>query len=123
MGFQLSIIEFARNVVGLVDANSTEIDPDTTAPVVEKMDALRVGMRPVGSRMESFWHNYAVNEQFLDIFINNGWNFVKSEVIAQGRLNGPKYFLGTQYHPEYQSTKEKPHPILKEFIEYAKLAM
>jgi CTP synthase len=123
MGFQLALVEFARNVIGLVEANSTEINPDTTAPIIIRMDNLRVGMRPVGSRMESFWHYYAFNEEYLDLFINNGWNFIKSDIIAQGRLNGPNYFVGTQYHPEYQSTAEKPHPILKEFLEYAKLAM
>lgn len=120
MGFQLSIVEFARNVLGMVDADSEEINPDTTAPVISKMPSLRVGMRPVGARMESFWHNYAVNESYLDLFINNGWNFIKSEIIAQGRLQGKKYYLGTQYHPEYQSEPGKPHPILKEFLEHAR---
>lgn len=122
MGFQLAIVEFSRNVVGLIEANSTEINPTTSAPVVSKMKELRVGMRPVGSRMESFWHNYSVNEDFLDIFINNGWNFIKSEIIAHGRLNGPRYFVGTQYHPEYGSTKDNPHPILMQFINACKNA-
>lgn len=120
MGFQMALIEYARNVLGMIEANTTEIDPDTSTPIIEKMKELRVGMRPVGSRMESFWHNYAFNEDYLDLFIGNGWNFLKSEVVAQGRLNGPKYFFGTQYHPEYQSEPGKPHPVLKQFLDHAR---
>jgi CTP synthase len=123
MGFQMSLVEFARNVLGLVDANSTELDPDTTAPIIVKMPELRVGMKPVLGRMESFWHNYKFNPEYSDLFIANGWRFVTQEVLVEGQLMGHKFFSGTQYHPEYQSTTEQPHQILKEFLHHARMAM
>ena len=122
LGLQLMLVEYARNVLRL-DANSTEIEPETPHPVIIKMPSMRVGIRPVTYKdtttQESHWHNYRFNTDYNDMF--KDWELVFSgEVLELARLKGHPYFMGTQFHPEYQSSSEKPHPILKEFIEKCK---
>lgn len=114
-GFQLMAIEWARNVRGMIGANSTEIDPDTKHPVVVKMPELRVGMFDADGRKESFWHNYKVADP---AFLYPEWNVSTQDgLVVSMNLKGLPFFWGTAYHPEYGSSKDKPHPILKHFIE------
>ena len=118
-GMQLGLIEYARNVLGLVDANSTEINPQTTAPIITELSEMRVGIRPVTWRgemsMESHWHKYALNNAYLDWL--NDWEISFTDAIAEVvQLKNHPHFLGIQWHPEYQSSKNKPHPIIKEFL-------
>lgn len=92
-GFQLCAIEFARNVGGISDATSEEWGQGTF--VVRKRERLNVGLRDG----ESYWNNYYVN-------------------LPEWKV--PKNFFAVQYHPEYQSSIDRPHPLLTEFLIYAK---
>lgn len=103
-GHQLAAIEYARNVLGIKDACSEEWGNGSY--IVTQLDKLKVGLFPVGSykdtTMESFWNHYEVAEGFDTIWQN------------------PEHFFTAQFHPEYQSSKDKPHPLLVKFLEYAK---
>lgn len=91
-GHQLVAVEYARNVRGIQDACSEEWGKGTY--VVKKLPQLKVGL----FNGESYWHNYEVK--------------IKWE--------NPKHFFTCQYHPEYQSSKKNPHPLLVNFLEYAR---
>ena len=93
-GHQLAAIEYARNVLGIRDATSEEFGKGTF--VVKKLPKLNVGLK----NGESYWNNY-------EVVIN--WE-------------KPKHFFTAQYHASYQSSKDKPHPMLKDFLKYAKEA-
>lgn len=88
-GHQLAAIEYARNVLGIKDATSEEFGEGTF--VVKKRDNLQVGLH--GG--ESYWNNYEVAIEWQK----------------------PMHFITVQFHPEYQSSKDKPHPILVKFLE------
>ena len=92
-GHQLAAIEYARNVLGIGDATSEEFGKGTF--VVKKRPTLKVGLHDG----ESYWNNYEV--------VLPDWE-------------KPTHFATTQSHPEYQSSKDKPHPTLKKFIELCK---
>ena len=96
-GHQLAGIEYARNVLGIKDATSEEFGKGTF--VVKKLPALQVGLH----QGETYWNNYAVTDEVL-----NKWN-------------KPPHFFTTQAHPEYQSSLNKPHKLLKEFLNYARM--
>lgn len=91
-GHQLGAVEYARNVLGIKDATSEEFGEGTF--VVKKRTELKVGLH----EGESWWSNY--------------------EVVIETKY--PDNFVTVPYHPEYQSSEEKPHPILKKFIELCK---
>lgn len=98
-GHQLCAIEHARNVLGIEDATSEEFGQGTF--VVKKLENLNVGLK----NNESYWNNYyVVNEIFFE-------------------RDKPKNFFTAQYHASYQSYLGKPHPLIKSFLSYAKLAM
>jgi len=117
-GHQLAAVEYARNVLGFKDATSEEfglpvqevvissfgagmIHPTSRNYVVTKLSQLKVGLHDG----ESYWNNYEVVPHFED-------NWIKEE-----------NFITCQYHPEYQSSKDKPHPLLVKFLNHAKMAM
>lgn len=110
MGLQLIVIEYYRNVLLEKAANSEEIDP-SAFPVVRKLPQLRVGIQPVADRMESHWHYYAVSKVIGDRL--PGDKIYTGDILEEWKSGG---MIATQYHPEYGSSKSKPHPILKEFI-------
>lgn len=91
-GHQLMAIEYARNVLGIKDATSEEFGTGTF--VVKKLPKLNVGLK----HGESYWNNYEVA--------------IKIEY--------PPNFFSVQFHPEYQSSKDNPHPLLKEFLKICK---
>lgn len=93
-------IEYARNVLGIDDATSEEFGVDGTY-VVQKLPELNVGLKDG----ESWWNNYAVRDDI-------------ATQMAAGAFS-PIYF-GVQYHPEYQSSKEKPHWVLETFLRACK---
>lgn len=95
-GHQLSAIEYSRNVLGIKDATSEEFGEGTF--VVIKLPELNVGFH----EGESYWNNYVVDPD-----IQERW--IKKE-----------NFFTCQFHPEYQSSKDKPHPLLLKFLDYAK---
>lgn len=124
-GFELMCIEYARNVLGLHDANSTEIKPLCADPVIHKNpDGLRVGIFDADGRKESFWHSYRFNPYYLDKFYKDWTISTQGDVVVRMELGGHPFFVGTQYHPSYGSSKWKPHPVLVRFLkackEYAK---
>jgi CTP synthase (UTP-ammonia lyase) len=92
-GHQLAAIEYARNVLGIKNATSEEFGEGEL--VVQKLPNLKVGLFDG----ESYWNNYEVI----------------SDIIAQWQK--PENFITCQYHPEYQSNKDKPHPLLVKFLE------
>lgn len=94
-GYQLQAIEYARNVLGIEDATSEEFGKGTF--VVKKRPQIKVGLHDG----ESYWNNFEV----------------------QIAVETPPYFFTTQFHPEYESRIDKPHPLLTNFLQYAKLAM
>lgn len=120
-GFQLMLIEYARNVLGIKDATSEEIGPGT--PIITKMPSLRVGLLPAAKQMESFWHNYKFNPLFTFDYREKWRLAFQDDVLVLAYLKSHPYFMGVQFHPEYQSTKDKPHLILKEFIHVCKTQM
>ena len=91
-GHQLTAVEYARNVRGIADACSEEWGDGTY--VVKKLPKLKVGLH----NGESYWNNYEPSI----------------------RWENPPNFFTCQYHPEYQNTKKKPHPLLVKFLTYAK---
>lgn len=148
LGMQCAVIEFARNVLGLKDAHSTEMDKETKNPVIDLMPhqknisqkggTMRLGEYPCtvtkGTRTASAYgkskiterhrHRYEFNNKFLKKFedagmiasgINNQDNLV--EMIE---LKNHTWFVGVQFHPEYKSTVENPHPL---FVRFVKAAM
>ncbi|OJV35961.1 MAG: CTP synthase [Bacteroidales bacterium 36-12] len=147
LGMQTMSIEFARNVLGYTDANSTEIDPDTSHKIVDIMDeqknilnlggSMRLGAYQCtlkeGSKVfdiygkksinERHRHRYEFNSSFREEFEKNGMicsgineNTNLVEVIE---LTSHKWYIGTQFHPEYSSTIENPHPLFISFVKAA----
>jgi len=148
LGMQMAAIEFARNVLGLKDAHSTEMDPETKEPVIDLMEeqkkvtakggTMRLGSYPCdikeGSLANTIYgktsiserhrHRWEFNNKYLGQFENAG-------MLASGKNPGtdlveiielPKhpFFIGVQYHPELKSTVENPQPIFVHFIKAAK---
>ena len=109
-GLQFMAIEIARNIFGIKDATSEEFSRQGTF-VVRKIPSLEVGIREVkseyGVTMESFWHNYEVDPKYFHE------KSVPVDVMTLGSL---RHFVGVQFHPEYQSSKQRPHPILVKFL-------
>ncbi|MGN0370374.1 MAG: CTP synthase [Butyrivibrio sp.] len=145
LGMQLSIVEFARNVVGYHDAHSVELKPDTSHPVIHLMPdqegiddiggTLRLGAYPCvldentkayqvyGKKeiSERHRHRYEVNNDYRNVLVENG--MVLSGISPDGRivemieLKDHPWFLATQAHPELKSRPNRPHPLFKGFIE------
>lgn len=147
LGMQLSIVEFARHVVGYADAHSVELDPQTTHPVIHLMPdqdgiediggTLRLGSYPCeldkSSRAYSLYneetiherhrHRYEVNNDYRQILIDNGMKL--SGISPDGRivemieLENHPWFIGTQAHPELKSRPNRPHPLFLGFVDAA----
>ena len=145
LGMQVATIEFARNVCGLEKANSTEFDQNSTDPVIclleEQRDvttkggSMRLGTWPTkiakgtvaekiyggGEVLERHRHRYEFNMKYRDQMGEKG--FTISGTSPDGalaeliELRGHPYFLACQYHPEFQSKPNKPHPLFKSFVE------
>ena len=145
LGMQVATIEFARNACGIKDANSTEFDKNTKEPVISLLEeqrgvknmgaSMRLGTWPTkiakgtlaekiyGSPevMERHRHRYEFNMKYRDQMNEKG--FVISGTSPDGtlaeliELRDHPYFVGCQYHPEFQSKPNKPHPLFKGFIQ------
>ncbi len=147
LGMQCAVIEFARNVLGLEDAHSTEMNPRTKHPVIDIMEAqkkisckggtMRLGAFPckIVDRtkvstiyasqdiMERHRHRYEFNNKYLSDFekegmIAAGINPKDNLVEIIENINHP-WFVGVQFHPEYSSTVHSPHPLFKAFVNAA----
>lgn len=130
MGFELMLVEWVRNL-GFPFANSEEIDSNAIPKVISQLPEVRVGIRSVYWRgketKESHWHNYAFARKQTDRF-EKDWELSFTDGILEiAKLRNNPFFMGTQFHPEYQSSKDNPHWILKEFLiickKYEKMAM
>ena len=126
MGFQVALIEWARHL-GHFGANTAEIDQNATPKIIVQLPTIRVGIRPVYWRgkesMESHWHNYAFARKHAG-YLEKDWELSWTDGILEvAKLRDHRFFMGVQFHPEYESSKESPHFILKEFIAHAKMAM
>lgn len=147
LGMQCMVIEFARNVLGFADANSTEFDLNTRHNVIDMMEeqktilnmggTMRLGAYPCklehGSLaykvygkdtiMERHRHRYEFNNDYREQFEHAG---VKcsginpdSNLVEIIEITSKKWFIGTQFHPEYSSTVLHPHPLFINFIKAA----
>ena len=148
LGMQMAVIEFGRNVLGLREAHSTEMDPDTKEPVIDLMEeqkkvtakggTMRLGAYPctlkegtLASRIygttqisERHRHRWEFNNQYLE-------QYEKAGMLASGKNPGTglveiielpdhPFFIGVQYHPELKSTVENPQPVFVHFVKAAK---
>jgi len=139
LGFQISTIEIARDVIGLETAHSTEFDPETCDPVVDllpeqreikkKGATMRLGGQPVvvteGSKaydlygktliMERHRHRYEVNPKYIEKLEDAGWKFTGKSPdglrMEIAELQGHPYFVASQFHPEFKSRPGKPSPL------------
>lgn len=148
LGMQMAVIEFAKNVLGLKDAHSTEMNPDTPDPVIDLMEeqkkitakggTMRLGSYSCelkegtlaasiyGKRIihERHRHRWEFNNKYLSQFeeagmIASGKN-PESSLVEIIELADHRFFIGVQYHPELKSTVENPQPIFVHFIKAAK---
>ena len=148
LGMQMAAIEFARNVLGIKDANSTEMDANTPNPVIDMMEeqkkitmkggTMRLGSFPCeikdntlaeriyqkNSITERHSHRWEFNNKYLEQFENAGMVASginpESNLVEIIELADHPFFFGVQYHPELKSTVENPHPIFVHFIKAAK---
>jgi CTP synthase len=146
-GFQLSIVSFARNVLGLKGANSTENDPQTPDPVIdllpEQRDVSELGgtMRLGGHDISvvkpsvayevygkqtirgRHRHRFELNQTYMDRFERAGMRFSAFSDGARRaeilEIPGHPFYMGTQFHPEYVSRPEAPEPIFMAFMKAA----
>ncbi len=144
LGMQCAVIEFTRNVMGLKDANSTEFDPDTRNPVIDIMHdqknlentggTMRLGsykcILKAGSNAyraykkriihERHRHRYELNNDYIE-------NLEKAGLIVTGinpdknlaeivEIKDHPWFVAVQFHPEFKSRPDRPHPLFKDFI-------
>ena len=147
LGMQCMIIEFARNVLNLTDANSTEFDPSTPYGVIDLMegqkttanhgDTMRLGaydctLLPESKAAKAYGkteiserhHNrFEFNDQYRDQFESAGMHCVginrSTKLVEVVELPEKRWFVGVQYHPEYSSTVLNPNPIFLDFIKAA----
>ncbi|MBN2481417.1 MAG: CTP synthase [Bacteroidales bacterium] len=144
LGLQCAVIEFARNVLKLEKANSTEMSMKTPDPVIDLMEeqkgvtekggTMRLGAYPCiltrGTKVHSAYgadeiserhrHRYEFNNKYLDAFRNAGMIPAginpHTSLVEIMEITSHKWFIGVQFHPEYNSTVLKPHPLFVGFI-------
>jgi len=148
LGMQCAMIEFARNELGLSKAHSTEMDPQTPHPIIDIMEeqkkihikggTMRLGAYSCSVKdsskvagiygktdiSERHRHRYEVNNKFLAQFeqagmIASGKN-PESDLVEIIELTNHPWFVGVQFHPEYKSTVDEPHPLFISFVSAAK---
>ncbi len=151
LGLQVMVVEWARNILGLKDANSSEIDPDTPHPVIHIMEeqgsvtsmggTMRLGSypcRPVENTLamavyneqnvsERHRHRFELNNSYREVLENSGLIMSglspDGSLVETGEIKDHPYMLGVQFHPEFQSRPNKPHPLFGGFIAAAKLTL
>ena len=145
LGMQMMVIEFARNVLGYTDANSCEMDAHTTHPVIDLMEeqktvtqmggTMRLGAYDcelvAGSKVaeaygqkthikERHRHRYEFNNQYTGEYEQNGMRLVginpTAHLVEIVEIPTLRWYIGTQFHPEYSSTVLHPHPLFMSFI-------
>ena len=147
LGMQMIVVEFARNVLGYEDANSRELDEKTEHNVIDIMEdqknitdlggTMRLGayecVLKQGSRafeiykkehiQERHRHRYEFNNSFEQEYERAGMKCVgrnpESDLVEIVEIPGLKWYIGTQFHPEYQSTVLHPHPLFVDFVKHS----
>ena len=149
LGMQCAVIEFARNVLGMQDAHSTEFDNRTHFPVIDMMEeqkkisglggTMRLGSFSCalthGTKAHEIYqtdlikerhrHRFEFNNKYMPAFEKAGMVMAgmnpKEELVEIIELQSHPWFLGVQFHPEYKSTVANPHPLFIGFVKAAKL--
>ena len=144
LGMQMMVIEFARNVLKYSDANSAEMDPATPHNVIDLMEeqksvtnmggTMRLGAYDCelrgGSRVAEIYgtlqiserhrHRYEFNNRYKEEYEKNGMQCVgtnpDNDLVEIVEIPGHRWFIGTQFHPEYSSTVLHPHPLFMSFV-------
>jgi len=145
LGMQMMVIEFARNVLGYADADSCEMNPQTSHPVIDLMEeqknitqmggTMRLGAYECelvkGSKTaeaygqqtlikERHRHRYEFNNQYMEEYERNGMKLVgvnpAARLVEIVEIPTLRWYIGTQFHPEYSSTVLHPHPLFMSFI-------
>jgi CTP synthase len=144
LGMQCAVIEFARNVLNMTDAHTTEIDEDSKFPVISMMEeqknianfggTMRLGaykckLKPNSNTAiaynaelisERHRHRYEFNSEYLSQFEENGMIATGTNpdtgLVEVVEIPNHPWFVGVQFHPEYKSTVENPHPLFVGFI-------
>ena len=144
---QCTVIEYARDVLGWADANSTEFDENTTHPVIDLMEeqrgitqkggTMRLGAYPCavkegttlfnayGAKLisERHRHRYEFNNDYRKDFEQQGIVFSgtapDNHLVEAMELPGHAFFVGVQFHPEFKSRPNKAHPLFREFLKAA----
>jgi CTP synthase len=148
LGLQMAVVEYARNVIGIADAASTEFIPDSASPVIDLMahqknvndlgGTMRLGSYPCvlgeGSKARKIYgareiserhrHRWEVNNSFRDALRDGGLAISGTSpdehLVEVIELSDHPWFIGVQFHPEFQSKPLKPHPL---FVDYIKAAI
>ena len=145
LGMQLSIVEFARDVIGYNDAHSAELDPNTTHPVIHIMPE-QIGIEDIGGTLrlgaypcvldktskayemygteqisERHRHRYEVNNDYRETLISHGMKLSglspDGRIVEMIEIPEHPWFIATQAHPELKSRPNRPHPLFRGFIE------
>ena len=144
LGMQIAIIEFSRNVLGLDGANSAEINPDTKYPVIDILPekksltdlggTLRLGEYPCKLNKESksyelygeemiyerHRHRYEVNNDYRERLLSGGMIFAGTSpddhIVEMVEIPSHPFFVAGQFHPEFKSRPNKPHPLFRGFV-------
>jgi len=143
LGMQTAVIEFARNVLGYEDANSSEFDKNSSHAVIDLMPdqkdkpkggTMRLGAYPCEIRDQSIMkraygsgriserhrHRYEFNNSFREEFERNGMTVTGTspggKLVETVEIPENDFFIGVQYHPEFKSRPNKSHPIFREFV-------
>jgi CTP synthase len=151
LGLQVAVVEFARHVVGLADAHSSEFDPDTPDPVVDLMadqhdvrdlgGTMRLGVYPCkvlpGTRAAAAYgepvvyerhrHRWEVNNRYRQRLAEAGMAFSglspDERLVEMVELPDHPWFVASQFHPEFRSRPNRPHPLFRDFVGAARERM
>ena len=144
LGMQMAVIEYARNVLGLSNANSTEMDKNTPHPVISLMEDQKEITNKGGTMRLGSWkckikektkvhkiyntktvferhrHRWELNDKYINELDKNGLKASginpETGLVEIVELPSKNWFIGVQFHPEYKSTVECPHPLFVSFI-------
>ncbi|GAB3755237.1 CTP synthase [Spirosoma pomorum] len=147
LGMQMAVIEYARNVLGIENAHSTEMDPHTDAPVINMMEeqkkvtdmggTMRLGAYPCKIEKDSrayqiygktqiserHRHRYEFNNDYLESFAKAGMRATginpETGLVEIVEVASHPWFVGVQFHPELKSTVMNPHPLFVQFVKAA----
>ncbi|HPY96292.1 MAG TPA: CTP synthase [Candidatus Cloacimonadota bacterium] len=148
LGMQVAVIEFAQNVCNIEDAYSSEFDENTKNPIIDLMSnqkyinglggSMRLGAYPCVLKQDSLAakiyqkeniserhrHRYEFNNKYRSIIEEFGMNISglsPDDLLVEAvEIKGHPFFIGVQFHPEFKSNPETPHPLFKHFIKAAK---